>query len=215
MLPVNTPKQDRSRRTMERHFEAGYRLFAENAIDAVTVPQIAAAAESSVGAFYKRFADKDAFVAAFYDRFFEKIRLIAREQLAGENWDGKSARAVIRGLILSRLEHYRQHRSLLANLFNHLRLHGDERFVQHALAFGDELTVTLTSLLATPRADMPRSPGPGRVRLIIGISSAALRERILYGRARGRSHTTDLEYAETIARMAWLELTHGDSEIVT
>lgn len=203
---VRAPRQDRSRQTLARFLAAGEKLFAEQLIERVTVPAIAAAARSSVGAFYKRFPDKDAFLAAFYDMFFTRIRAEAREELRAERWNAKTAREVIHGWMLGRLEHYRRHRALLANLFLHLRSHGDERFVRHALEFGDELTAGLIVLRSAPRSDLPAPPTETHLRLLIGIGSAALRERILYGRSPSRTEATDRDYAETTAQMIWLEL---------
>lgn len=203
---VREPRQSRSRQTLARFLAAGEKLFAEQLVERVTVPAIAAAARSSVGAFYKRFPDKDAFLAAFYDGFFTRIRGEARDELLPEQWRGRSARELIHGWMLGRLEHYRRHRAVLANLFLHLRSNGDERFVRHALAFGDELTANLIALLSEPRADLPAPPTETRLRMMIGIASAALRERILYGRSPSRTEATDRTYAETLGRMIWLEL---------
>ncbi len=57
-------KQARSRATRDALIEAGLRLVEERDFDALSVAEIAAAAGCSVGAFYFRFADKDAYFRA-------------------------------------------------------------------------------------------------------------------------------------------------------
>jgi AcrR family transcriptional regulator len=57
-------KQARSRRTRDQLLAAGFRLVEERDFEAVAIADIARAAGCSVGAFYFRFADKDAFFRA-------------------------------------------------------------------------------------------------------------------------------------------------------
>ena len=57
-------KQARSRRTRDQLLAAGFRLVETRDFEAVSVADIAKAAGCSVGAFYFRFADKDAFFRA-------------------------------------------------------------------------------------------------------------------------------------------------------
>ncbi len=206
MIHVRQPKQDRSRATLERFYAAGERLFAIHPIDNVTVPQLAEAASSSVGAFYKRFSDKEGFLSAFYDLFFDQIRAVAREELQPDRWAGCTARELTHGLVLLRLAHYQKHRQLLARLFLHVRLHQDGEFVQHAVRFGDEYTAWMAKLLAVPRTDLPSPPSSSRIRTALVIGMIALRERVFYGRAETRTDALEKGYATTIARMIWLEL---------
>lgn len=53
------PQQGRSRRTMERIIEAAEELFGEHGYDGASVAEIVRRAQSSVGAFYSRFKDKE------------------------------------------------------------------------------------------------------------------------------------------------------------
>ena len=67
-------KQARSRRTRDQLLAAGYRLVEVRDFEAVSIADIAKAAGCSVGAFYFRFADKDAFFRAMIAHRLEEAR---------------------------------------------------------------------------------------------------------------------------------------------
>ncbi|HKU96214.1 MAG TPA: TetR/AcrR family transcriptional regulator [Vineibacter sp.] len=67
-------KQARSRRTRDQLLAAGYRLVEIRDFEAVSIADIAKTAGCSVGAFYFRFADKDAFFRAMIAHRLEEAR---------------------------------------------------------------------------------------------------------------------------------------------
>src|SRR5215470_4996722 len=66
---VRPVKQLRGRRSRDRLLNAGQRLVAARPFDALSVAEIARTAGSSVGAFYLRFRDKDAFFGALIAQY--------------------------------------------------------------------------------------------------------------------------------------------------
>ena len=60
---VRPARQARSRMTRDRLLAAGRHLLERGAFEATSIADIAAEAGCSVGAFYQRFADKEAFFA--------------------------------------------------------------------------------------------------------------------------------------------------------
>ena len=66
-----TPKQERSRQTVEKILVAADRIFAERGSAAATTTDIAAAAEVSVGALYRFFPDKHAIGQALAERYLD------------------------------------------------------------------------------------------------------------------------------------------------
>lgn len=68
LFDLKTPRQARSRATRSRFLDAAGRLLATTAIDALSIDDIVAEAELSVGAFYKHFATKSDIVAALVER---------------------------------------------------------------------------------------------------------------------------------------------------
>ena len=57
---IDRPQQDRSRKTLERLLDATEEIIRARGIDAVTIPAVVQAAQSSVGSFYARFPTKAA-----------------------------------------------------------------------------------------------------------------------------------------------------------
>src|SRR5262245_58566845 len=71
---VRPVKQLRGRRSRDRLLKAGQRLVARRPFDQLSVADIASAAGSSVGAFYLRFRDKDAFFRALIAQYVAEVR---------------------------------------------------------------------------------------------------------------------------------------------
>jgi AcrR family transcriptional regulator len=75
-------KQARAERTRDRLVEAGSTLLAKGSLDDVSIAQIASAAGCSVGVFYFRFKDKDAYFQFLLDSVFEEIKASVRFKFA-------------------------------------------------------------------------------------------------------------------------------------
>lgn len=67
-------KQARSQRTREKLIAAGFKLLEEKDFDAISVGEVAKAANCSVGAMYDRFENKEAFFQALVDRLATERR---------------------------------------------------------------------------------------------------------------------------------------------
>jgi len=64
-----TPKQSRSRASMQRVYDSALRLFAEKGFDSTTPADIAKAAGVTTGSIYNRFLDKEAILYTIIDTF--------------------------------------------------------------------------------------------------------------------------------------------------
>lgn len=71
--PRRTPRQDRSRRTVERILDAATRVLSERGYDGASTNRIARAAGISNGSLYQYFPNKDAIVVAVLDRFADHL----------------------------------------------------------------------------------------------------------------------------------------------
>jgi AcrR family transcriptional regulator len=71
VMPAN---QARSREAQARLLEAGEQVFAEKGYDDAHVSDIAAAANCSIGSFYRRFRDKEALFRALHVQFAARMR---------------------------------------------------------------------------------------------------------------------------------------------
>jgi AcrR family transcriptional regulator len=96
VLPVN---QARSRNARDRLLHAGERVFARLGYDAAHVSDIAQAADCSVGSFYRRFRDKEAFFKALHQRFTERNLENAARFFAMPQWQEEPTAVMVRTLI--------------------------------------------------------------------------------------------------------------------
>lgn len=71
--PRKIPRQERSRRTVERILDAATRVLSERGYDGASTNRIAAAARLSNGSLYQYFPNKDAIVVAVLDRFADHL----------------------------------------------------------------------------------------------------------------------------------------------
>jgi AcrR family transcriptional regulator len=103
---VRAPKQARSRATFDRLLDAAEELLTEAGLDGMSMAQVAARANSSVGALYTRVPDKAALVRAVQLRILDRqlaamAALAADERLAAAPLDELVERfvsAIVAGL---------------------------------------------------------------------------------------------------------------------
>jgi AcrR family transcriptional regulator len=85
--PRKAPRQERSRRTVERILDAAARIFHEQGYAGATTNDIADEADVSVGSLYQYFPNKDALLVALTKRHIEAATAGLTELLASLNRD--------------------------------------------------------------------------------------------------------------------------------
>jgi AcrR family transcriptional regulator len=95
---VRPVKQLRGRRSRDRLLDAGQKLVATRPFDALSVADISRAAGCSVGAFYLRFRDKDAFFGALVAQYVAEVRTETDAVFAAHT-DDKLIGALVSGTI--------------------------------------------------------------------------------------------------------------------
>ena len=91
------PKQDRSRKTLQRIARAALELIAQNGVEATTVGAIARRAGSSVGSFYARFEGKSDLLVYLDERIWETVEQRWSEARA-EGLEDPQIEQLVRGL---------------------------------------------------------------------------------------------------------------------
>jgi AcrR family transcriptional regulator len=76
------PKQLRSRQTLDRLLDGAEAVIREEGISELTIVKVVKRAQSSVGAFYRRFPDRNALLLAIQERNHARAREIYDAQLA-------------------------------------------------------------------------------------------------------------------------------------
>jgi len=174
VLPV---RQQRGERTRNRLLAAGQRLIAKRDFDSMSVAEIASAAGCSVGAFYQRFRDKDAFFGALIAQYVAEARATTLAVFADTNDE-----RLIGALVAATAARFRNNAGLIraairrrmedASVWEPIRLHGHfaaDNFIEwQARHFGrklkdDEIVATRFAfqvLYGTLNNAIVNQPGP-------------------------------------------------------
>lgn len=176
---IRPPQQARSQETLDRLLDAADAVLAEKSFSEATLAEIVERAGLTVGAFYRRFPDKDALLHHFDDIFFAELEATVETLLAPERWAGASAADIIITMTAEATALYRTRRGLLRSLF--LRARGDKVIQESARRVNARFIAALETLLLPRRAelshpDLPRAIGVGFTMLV-----GALRETIVFG----------------------------------
>src|SRR5262249_14093971 len=170
-LPLETvsgPKQARSERTLQRLLDAAEALIKEKGHAAVSIPEIARRAGSSVGGFYARFRDKNELLRALEERHF--IELLQRvEALAdASRWENAPTVAIVDAVVPALVERTRERWQLPAAFL--VPAVEDPVIREGGLRFRRRVEERLRALLLPRRAEMTH-PDPG-LAIDLGIQTA-------------------------------------------
>ena len=125
---MRTPKQERSRRTLDRILDAAARILETKNFEELSVAEIVREASTSVGSFYGRFPDKDALLDALDARFLAGFEEELLGKLGSKNWVEGSLNGIVSEAVELLVLLYARNRGLLRSLNLKARIRGDERF---------------------------------------------------------------------------------------
>lgn len=91
--------QDRGRRTQVRLLDALERLLADAHLEDLSVGAIVAEADSSVGAFYHHFGDKQTLVQALLERAAHEFRRTCADAVDPQRWRDATILDILRGYL--------------------------------------------------------------------------------------------------------------------
>lgn len=173
------PQQHRSQETLDRILDAAEQVLDAKSFSEATLVEIMERAGVTVGAFYRRFPDKDALLHLLDERFFSELYASADSTLDPSLWNNAPLAAVVAGFVSQAVELYRARRGLLRSLF--LRARTDPLIADSARRANAHLIENLTTLLMA-RAHEIHHPDP-RLAIELGfmVTVGALRETILFG----------------------------------
>src|SRR3954462_15085916 len=89
------PQQSRSRETLDRILDAAERVLEEKSFTEATLAEIMERAGVTVGAFYRRFPDKDALLHLLDERFFRELQERGDELLDPPHWHSASVGEIL------------------------------------------------------------------------------------------------------------------------
>jgi AcrR family transcriptional regulator len=173
------PQQSRSHATLERLLDATERVLEQKSFSEATLAEIVEEAGVTVGAFYRRFPDKDALLHHLDDRFFSELYSLADELSDPARWEDRPVAQIVEGLMSEAVALYRARRGLMRSLF--LRARTDLRIQENACRVNEHFLERIQALLL-PRAAELAHPDPERaISLGFVVMVGSLRETILFG----------------------------------
>ena len=124
---IHPPRQARSQQTLDRLLDAAEELLMTRGFDEITVPEIVGRAQSSVGAFYARFKDKDGLLHALHQRTCDDAYATMEKGLDPADWEGAGVEEIIEVFVASLVELYRQRPGFLLAVLDRARVDAELR----------------------------------------------------------------------------------------
>ena len=175
------PQQTRSQETLDRILDAAERVLEEKSFTEATLAEIMERAGVTVGAFYRRFPDKDALLHLLDERFFREMKERADELLDPDHWRGASVAEILTEFARTAVSVSVAKRGVARSVF--LRARVDPVIQATARHVNGELIDKLRALLLDPsRRPEVTHPDPERaIALGFMMFFGALRETTVFG----------------------------------
>ena len=188
---VNGPKQARSEETLRRLLSAAEELITEKGHRAVSIPEIARRADSSVGGFYARFRDKNELLRALEERHFLELNERVERLADPVRWAGADTADIVEAGVAELVAITRERRPIIAAfLANALE---DPVLLEGGLRFRRSVEERLSALFLTRRDEMSHPDPALAIELAIQTAFAIMQQHVLIEetRAQGRALSDD------------------------
>jgi len=173
------PQQSRSQETLDRILDAAEQVLQEKAFGEATLAEIMERAGVTVGAFYRRYPDKNALLRHLDERFFGEMLSKGQDLFDPARWPGASAKQIIDALSVEAVDVYTSRRGLLRSLF--LRARTDTVLQQSALNVNVQFIERLRALLLPRSAEMSHQDPERAIELGFMMLIGSLRELVVFG----------------------------------
>lgn len=186
---VREPRQARSQQTLDRILDAAEVLVAEKGFEDATVAEVVRRADSSVGAFYARFRDKDGLLYALYDRYLEQAMATADDALDPAHWAGVPLADTLGSVVRFLVSVFRAQRGLIRAFV--MRNHADPEFAAREARLSRYVADKLAVVLLAQR-DAIAHPEPERaVRFGLNMVFSTIESMVLFGETRASDLAVD------------------------
>lgn len=194
---VASPRQPRSRRTLERILGATQALLEKRNFDKLTIQEIVRRAGCSVGAFYGRLGDKEALLDALDERYVEEFATRMEAILADPR--DRSLRNLVLETVESLVKFHREHQGLARTLVLRARRAPDRRYRQREQRL-HKLVPRLRDLVLQHRKELAH-PQPGlAAELGLVMALFTIRELVLWDHLAAIVPLSDECLAEQLTR---------------
>ena len=170
-FPLQTvagPKQARSERTLQRLLDAAQTLTEQKGHAAVSIPEIARRARSSVGGFYARFRDKNELLRALEERHFIEVWQRLEALADARRWENVSTAQMVEAAVSELVSVTRERRRLIAAFL--VSAIQDPVIREGGLRFRRRVEERIRALLLPRRSEMDH-PDPA-LAIDLGVQTA-------------------------------------------
>ncbi|TMB44186.1 MAG: TetR/AcrR family transcriptional regulator [Deltaproteobacteria bacterium] len=193
-FPLQTvagPKQARSERTLQRLLDAAQVLIEEKGHAAVSIPEIARRARSSVGGFYARFRDKNELLRALEERHFIEVWQRLEALADARRWENVSTAQVVEAAVAELVSVTRERRRLIAAFL--VSAIQDPAIREGGLRFRRRVEECIRGLLLPRRGEMDHPDPALAVDLAVQTAFALMNHHVLIEKteAAGRPLSDD------------------------
>lgn len=196
---VRPPRQARSQDTLDRLLDAAERLVAEKGFEDATIAELVRRAESSVGAFYARFRDKEGLLYALYERYLEQAIATADVALDPVRWSGATVSEIARTVVPFLVSVYRERQGLIRAFV--VRNHSDVEFRARQERLSHHVNEGLSRLLLARRAEIGHPNPPRAAAFALTMVVNTIESAVLFGELRSSALTlSDDELAAELIR---------------
>jgi AcrR family transcriptional regulator len=176
-LQTVAAKQARSERTLQRLLDAAQALIEEKGPAAVSIPEIARRARSSVGGFYARFRDKSELLRALEERHFIELWQRLEAVADARRWENVPTAQVVEAAVAELVTVTRERRRLIAAFL--VSAIQDPVIREGGLRFRRRVEERIRALLLPRRAEM-RHPDPAlAIDLAVQTAFALMNQHVL------------------------------------
>lgn len=175
---VLEPTQSRSRETEAAICAAVGRLLAEKDFAEISVADIAAEADVSVGGFYRRFRDKRAVLLATQRGFLADALLEFDARLSTEALEGETLEGIARTYIALMVEKFRQHRRTILQVMKHSDPKDQAELDRGRQAFNEHVHGRFRELLWRRSEEITHPDPELALNLAIFFASSAARDAV-------------------------------------
>ena len=175
---VKPPLQERSAQTLERLLEAAEAMISEQGAEKTTVAAVARRAESSVGAFYARFPDKEALVRCVAERFYQQATSTIEVVLEPTRWDGVPVRDLVESAVAFLVRIFFEKRLLIRAAT--LRASTDEGLNALGERLGEVVADHMIALIRHRGESVAHDDPERAVRFAVWLVMSAFHARCLY-----------------------------------
>lgn len=205
---LRPPKQDRSRETLERILGATEELLGAKEFADISIGEIVEQAGSSVGAFYKRFENKEALLPHLMERILRNQNRAIHEHILDRDWTGKGLRERLGTLLTTSLMAGRQNggllRAIVVRQFLDPHSMSDRECEESERQFG-----LLVEWLGQCAEEIRHPNSELAVRMSLMMTVFAIHQRVLSPTSPrfDRVDVNDERFASELADAAWAYLT--------